>query len=339
MNSKERLAAVSKGEKPDRIPFLPTIFEHCASVIGRSPSEAALDMDLLVEAQVKAYEVYGHDSVTVGVDVYNIEAEALGCEIKFHDDNSIPGVITHPFSNGIILDDIVFSTGKGRIGRILSAAERIKDRLSSEVGVGLGISGPFSISAELLGYEDIIMRCIDEDEELHRLLEAVLEFQKSYCDEIIKRGLGIAIFESWAAPPLVTPDVYRSYVMPYEKELISYIKSRNVAACPLIIGGDTSSIADNILETGTTLLVADYKVDVRSYIDKASARNIIVRGNIDPKLVQKGSKEDIIRQMEHTLDRMGGYPKFVLGTGVIPYDTPMENLLMMKKYLEEYAVK
>jgi uroporphyrinogen decarboxylase len=334
MNSKQRLAAVSRGDRADRIPFLPTIFEHSARLIGRTPSETALDEGLLEEAQVKAYEIYGHDAVTVGIDVYNIEAEALGCKIRYHQDNSIPGVISHPFVGECDFESITFSLNKGRIKNILNAAKKIYERIGSEVSVGVAISGPFSVSIELAGYESIMMDCIDADLKIHKLLEAVFEFQKLYCDEIIKRGLGVSVFESWATLPLVSPSIYKEFVMPYEKELIRYIKSKTAAAVPLVIGGDTTLILDDILETGTTLLVADYNADIEAFVKKASKADLLLRGNIDPKLVQKGTEKEIIHELKRILNRVNGYPKFVLGTGVIPYDTPTENLLVIKKYLE-----
>ena len=294
MNSKQRLAAVSRGDRADRadrIPFLPTIFEHSARLIGRTPSETALDEGLLEEAQVKAYEIYSHDAVTVGIDVYNIEAEALGCKIRYHQDNSIPGVISHPFVGECDFESITFSLNKGRIKNILNAAKKIYERIGSEVSVGVAISGPFSVSIELAGYESIMMDCIDADLKIHKLLEAVFEFQKLYCDEIIKRGLGVSVFESWATLPLVSPSIYKEFVMPYEKELIRYIKSKTAAAVPLVIGGDTTLILDDILETGTTLLVADYNADIEAFVKKASKADLLLRGNIDPKLYKKGRKK------------------------------------------------
>lgn len=338
MNAKQRFAAVSRGERTDRIPFLPTIFEHSAKLIGKTPSQTARDVDLLAEAQIKAYELYRHDSVTVGIDVYNIEAEALGCEIKYHGDNSIPGVISHPFSQGVSPDDIAYSGDLGRIGILLKSAEKINYAIGSEVGVGIGVSGPFSIAAELIGYENMIIQCMDDDEAVHRMLGAILEFQKKYCLDIINKGLGVAIFESWAAPPLISPDVYREFAKPYETELIRFIKSNNLAAVPLIIGGDTTAIADDIIETGTTLLIADYKTDVSAFIEKASRSDLLVRGNIDPKVVQNGTKEEILLHVKRILDKVGDYRKFVLGTGVIPYDTPSENILLIRRYLEDRAV-
>ncbi|NSW90699.1 MAG: uroporphyrinogen decarboxylase family protein [Firmicutes bacterium] len=316
-----------------KIPFIPTIFEHSARIINRTPSETALSEELLEEAQVQSYLLYKHDAVTVGIDVYNIEAEALGCEVKFHEDNSIPGVIFHPFSEEYHMEAITFSTEKGRIGMVLNAAERVKKRIGSYVNVSIGISGPFSICAELTGFEKLITDCIDNEETVHLLLEKILAFQKEYCKEIIKRGLGVTLFESWAAPPLVSPGIYRNFVAPYEKELITHIKNLGVLYVPLVIGGDTLTILDDMLETGTTLLISDYKADIKYFVEKAKERNMTIRGNIDPKLVERGPKEEIIRQLEIMLQKINGYDKFVVGTGVLPYNTPPENVIAIREYL------
>lgn len=337
MNQRERISAVSCGAKLDRIPFAPTIFEHSARFIDKTPSETAIDGHLLEEAHIKAFDIYGHDLVTVGIDVYNIEAEALGCKIKYHEDFSIPGVISHPFQNTEDISGIEFHIKKGRIKLILDAADRINQRIGKQVNVSVGVSGPFSIAAELMGYEGLIFDCITDGVKTSLLLDRILGFQKKYCDEIINRHLGITIFESWAAPPLITPDMYREFVMPFEKELISYIKSRGVAYVPLVIGGDTSIILDDIIRTGTSMLIADYMVNMDIYIEKASNNNLVIRGNIDPKEVELGTKDDVINLVRNMLKKAGGYPKFILGTGVIPYSAPVENIIAITNYLNSIA--
>jgi len=334
VNAKQRLRAVNSGEKSDRLPFMPTILEHSAAIIGKTPSETAMDTGLLEAAHLAAYEKYKHDALTIGIDVYNIEAEALGCKVRFHNDNSIPGIFSHPLSESFNIENLTFSTAKGRISKILDAAKNINGRLVNEVNVGVGISGPFSISAELYGFENMIADCIDGESKIIDLLSGVLEFQKCYCDEIINHGLGITMFESWATPPLVSPGIYAEYVAPYEKEIIEHIKSKGTPVVPLVIGGDTSEILDDMLATGTTLIIADFEVDIELFLRKASKKEMTLRGNIDPKLVESGTVEDVIASVDNILQKVKGYNKFILGTGVVPYGTPPENILAIKSYLE-----
>ncbi|MEA3368071.1 MAG: uroporphyrinogen decarboxylase family protein, partial [Planctomycetota bacterium] len=72
----QRLGAVLAGEAPDRWPFIPSVYEHGATLLARGPSEVSRDAGLMAEAALTGYRAYAHDLVTVGIDIYNIEAEA-----------------------------------------------------------------------------------------------------------------------------------------------------------------------------------------------------------------------------------------------------------------------
>ncbi len=63
-----------------KLEWEPAIYEHKAALIGRPPVDVANSAKLLTEAVRKEYEIYLADYITVGLDVYNIEAEVLGAE-------------------------------------------------------------------------------------------------------------------------------------------------------------------------------------------------------------------------------------------------------------------
>ena len=316
----------------NHIPFMPTIIEHAASLINQTPSAAAKNARLMAMAHAKAYRQYQLSAVTVGIDVYNIEAEALGAQVRFYDDNSIPGIVARPFSLDTQMGDLAFSIDRGRIRLILEAASMVRDEISEETNVNIGICGPFSIMVELLGYEAAMEAIYDEDVRIHTLLETLLEFQMCYTAHIASGGIGAVVFESWASPPLISPAIYRKYALPYEKALLSHMKQLGFNRCPLVIGGDTNNIIDVMLETGTSLLVSDYNTNLRQYVDKVSQKDVTVRANIDPKLVQQGAWKEIGKRIREI--KSIEYTRIVAGTGVIPYDTPPENILQLKKMLE-----
>jgi len=317
------------------IPFMPTIFEHAAFLIGQTPSAAACSAALMEEAHIEAHRRYHAGAVTVGIDVYNIEAEALGCKVQFYNDCSIPGIVSH----ALTLDDdpgaIAFSTSLGRIQTVLDAATGVRHRVDGDVPVSVGVCGPYSILIELLGFETAMEAFYDGEEKIALFLEALLNFQKDYCNEIIARGLGITVFESWASPPLVSPDIYREFVAPYEKKLFAYLRGLGIKSRPLVIGGDTRAICDNILDTGTSLLLSDYNTPLAEYAKMAQTQDVFVRANIDPKMVQKGNWCEISKRVCEIHTYANLYPKLIAGTGVIPYDTPPENLLRVKQMLND----
>jgi len=315
------------------IPFSPTILEHAAAVIGHTPSEVAQDASLLAKAHIAAYRRYQPAAVTVGIDIYNIEAEALGCTVRFYDDHSIPGIVERP---GLAASPLQFCKSKGRIALLLDAAARVKEEI--ETNVGVAICGPFSILIELLGYKAAIDAFCDEPENTHVLLQQLLDFQKAHCAEIAALDLGAVVFESWASPPLVTPAMYREFALPYEKLLFAHMKNLGFLARPLVIGGDTRGIVDDMLESGTSMLLSDYNAPLELYVQKAREKGLPVRANIDPKIILTGDWEQVAKRIQEIHTQAQTYPKLIIGSGVVPYDTPPENLLRVKDMIKECII-
>lgn len=73
---------------------MPAVYEHKAWFIGDTPSNVSRDTDLFTKAVFSEFEQLGPDALTIGIDVYNLEAEAAGCSVTFYegDDTSIPGI-------------------------------------------------------------------------------------------------------------------------------------------------------------------------------------------------------------------------------------------------------
>src|SRR5512137_1817933 len=93
MTKRERVEGTWACQPVDKVPFVPAVYEHKARLIGRSPSEVCRSLDLLLEALETELEVYDPDVLTVGIDVYNVEAEAVGCEVRYFDGSpDVPAV-------------------------------------------------------------------------------------------------------------------------------------------------------------------------------------------------------------------------------------------------------
>ena len=155
----ERVRKMNSGETIDRVPFMPTLYEHCASLIDKTPSQVARSKELLIKSQITAYEAYQHDLVTVGLDIYNVEVEALGGKIIFPENSEIPGLRGHPLAGDDNLNNLEIPDPEkdGRMPLFLEAAEAIKREIGKEVLVNGTIVGPFTLAALLRGFENFIM--------------------------------------------------------------------------------------------------------------------------------------------------------------------------------------
>ena len=65
-----------------RIPFTPAVYEHAARFVGRTPAEVSRNAGLLFQAHRRAYLEYRHQPIAVGIDIYNLEAEAYGAKVE-----------------------------------------------------------------------------------------------------------------------------------------------------------------------------------------------------------------------------------------------------------------
>jgi hypothetical protein len=66
--------------------FCPSVYEHAARVIGRTPGEVSRDGVLLSKGHIEAYRLYRHRPIVVGIDIYDLEAEAYGATVRINMD-------------------------------------------------------------------------------------------------------------------------------------------------------------------------------------------------------------------------------------------------------------
>jgi len=331
----DRLNGILSGRRPDRWPFIPSIYEHGATLLGKSPGRVSRSADLMAAAALKAYELYGHDLVTVGIDLYNVEAEALGCKLSDGEDKSIPGVTTHPLGGQAHLDAARLAMpargDANRLDLVADAAGQVVEAIGHEVWVYACMGGPFSQAVELRGFENLICDMIDAPDSVHALLARTTELSLDQARRLSERGAGVYLYESWATLPLIAPDIFETFVVPYNKRVIAAVRDRFHTPPPAVImGGDTALLIDMFIEVGTSLVVADFNTDFELIKSRIAGRPMIVRGCADPKMIERGDWEPLAAALDTLARKAAGMPNFVWGCGCVSYDTPPDHVLRFK---------
>ncbi|RKY73030.1 MAG: hypothetical protein DRQ24_03405 [Candidatus Latescibacterota bacterium] len=315
-----------------RISFYPSVYEHAAYLVGRSPWQVSRDPELLFSAHCRAHLLYGHSPIVVGIDIYNIEAEAYGCVVDRPSGNGVPAITRPLFASleeAATLVPFEPQTA-GRIPMIIETGRRLASRFP-KTEVAVPVSGPFSVAVGLRGVtgflEDIALFPEGASSFLMRLVEGQTRLAKS----ITEAGLSIMFFESAAAPPLLSPEQFRQIELPALKQTISRISATAGHRVPCIIGGDTLPILDDILATGTDYVICPAETDQVAFMRRIWDRtDVKVRINLDPNTVAYGSPEQIVSEVERILKLVEQRPNVSLGTGVVPYETPPHNILLAK---------
>ena len=334
MTPRERVDAALRGERLDRPLFCPAVYEHKARLIESTPGQLAQSAELLTKALFAEYEVYRPDMLTVGVDVYNIEAEALGCRVLFSNaPDAVPAIGDRLLSGVSDMDKLkpVDPEQDGRMPLMLEAATRVHEKVGNEVYVRGSVSAPYSIAAELLGIEPLIMACVMERKAVERLLAFCTDVAIGYGKAFLRRGAEVCIFDSQTAPPLMSPDLYGQLVLPHVQRLIKELKNAGAAFVEYVVGGDTRANADNLFATGADILLADFAADVGLFLDRTRERGCLIRRNISPILVENGAEEDLIAAVKEAVRLAYDNPQVVVGTGVLSYNTPENRVLLVRE--------
>lgn len=337
-----RLARALNGESSDQVPFLPAIYEHKGWFVGATPSAVARDARLLTAALQAEYERVQPDALIVGIDIYNIEAEAVGCSVTFYDgiDTSVPAI----GSTGAVFQGTEDVSSlrmpdpqkDGRMPLNLEVGRNIVKLLGKDIPIRGAVSGPFSLAAHLAGPGNFFLLTMTRPDIAKDLLKFASEVIKKYGEAFIKLGCGVIIFDSYASPDLMPPEMYRELVLPPTQGIVRHFRELGLEHVPLIIGGNTTKILDSYLETGANNILCDTKADVNVFLEKCAKARRAFRRNIDSSDFLQVESDEVYRRALSTLEKSGGYPGFILGTAVLPYGTPLSHLTVMREAIQEH---
>lgn len=341
MTKRERVEAVYQLQKADRIPFVPAIYEHKAALIGKSPSEVCRKAELLYEALLAELKTYDPDMLVIGIDVYNVEAEALGCRVVyFTDSNDVPGIVEPIIGSrgGLKKLGVPDPETAARMPVYLQVAEQLNKELGRDMILRGAVTGPYSMAAELVGAENFVLLTMDDPVFAREVMEFCAQVTVTFGKAFLARGVEPIMFDSRATPTLASPRVVKQLLMPvYRDYVLPELKAAGGRYLPLIIGGNTTSIIDDLIATGATQFLSDRPANLQKWCEKALAARVPVRANVDAVLVNRGPVSAIRRQAMEILKDCHDHPGFLLGCGVVGYDCPKEHPLAIKQAIEDLA--
>jgi uroporphyrinogen decarboxylase len=317
------------------IQFAPSVYEHAARVIEASPWEVSRDVRLLAKGHTEAYRLYQHRPIVVGIDIYNLEAEAYGAAVSRASGNGIPAIHQHPFSTaGQLIGLEPFDPkSAGRIPMVIEAARRVA-AVCPGADVRVPLSGPFSLATNLMGFENILCEIQTAPDLVAEALMSLVTGQVAFCKEVVRHGLGIAFFESAAAPPLLSPANFRDIELPALKAIMEQTSGLVRHPVPCIMGGDTLPILDHLLATGTGYVCCPAETNQQGFMEKMkSCPQVKVRINMDPRPITANDFDAITREVDRVIALAGDSSDICIGTGCLPFEADPQMVLKTKDYI------
>jgi uroporphyrinogen decarboxylase len=332
MNGFERISAVFKGEKPDRIPVILHNFMMAAHQHGVTMEQFRNSPRVIADCFIKSVEEYQLDAVLVDIDTVTL-AGAAGVPVDFPVNEAARS------HRGCLdkLEDLsklkpVKLENYKYIQIWLESVRILKDYFKNEIAIrGNCDQSPFSLASMIRGSQNWMMDLMEADESLiSGLLEYCTGITSGFITLMAQTGADmVSNGDSVSGPDMISPEMYRKYAFPYEKRIVDIAHSLGKPYI-LHICGNTDAILDQMILTGADGLEVDYKTNVIKARDLLQDKVTFI-GNIDPSgVLALGSTEVVRQKTRELLDIFSGVKRFILNSGcALPSTTPSENIRTM----------
>ncbi|BBO18986.1 uroporphyrinogen decarboxylases [Candidatus Brocadia pituitae] len=327
MTPKERMQAILQGKDTDRLLVSPLVLNFASRSLHLPVRSFCTNGRNMGDANIACFKRYRHDIVYIFSTTSTL-AEAMGTRMYFPEDDA-PQVET-PFLQ--TREDItklkpVEPEKDGRIPVYLEAVKRCVDAIGDEVFIVPVIGAPFTTSAALRGTETFIKELYTDPALIHAIMKITTQSVKNLIDAYVKAGGVPVTVEPVATGSMISERHFRTFVLPYLKEVYAHIHSYSLPGV-LHICGKTKRVIPCMAESGADILSID-NIDLKEAKELVGDK-VCLMGNVSPADgMLKGNPEIITNMVKDCVIKASDNPKgFILATGCeVPLKTPHENMV------------
>ncbi|HDP99876.1 MAG TPA: uroporphyrinogen decarboxylase [bacterium] len=331
MTGKERLLKAIRCEKVDRVPWVPFVGCHGGSLINVSAAEYLQSASHIINGLEAAIEQYQPDGISVMFDL-QIEAEILGCELVWADDNP-PAVSSHPLTMGTKLSSLkIPGAGDGRIATVVKAIQTLRKTHPDVALYGL-ITGPFTLALHLAGTE-LFMKMFDDPAYVNDLMSYCTEVGVAMSNYYLDAGADvIAVVDPMTSQ--IGPEDFRRFITAHVSKIFASIKDRQSLGSFFVCGHAQQNI-EAMSECQPHNISVDENIALDYVRDICLKKGISFGGNLQlTATLLLGTVEEVQHNAVQCLET-GGEVGFILAPGCdLPYATPPENLKAVSQIITD----
>jgi len=207
---------------PDRVPVCAQMHEFAMKEIGVTANEFYTNAELLATGTLEIHQKYGIDVPVLDYDVYNIEAEAIGQEMKY----SATGMPDVDRSRPLIRDQDDLKKirppdfdSQGRFAHVIEANKQFRQLIGGLTEATLRFCAPFSLAANIRGIEQLLIDTYSDPDFARSLFDRITEeLLAPWVLRLIKEFPGAGSIcgdDAVSSIPIVTPDIINEWIIPY----------------------------------------------------------------------------------------------------------------------------
>lgn len=244
-------------------------------------------------------------------------------ERRRKDGGSVPHALSWPVRNRDDWEQLKAERFQIRIEERLPANwnELVREYKNRDypLSIASGTCGFFGAPRTLMGDVNLFYAYYDQPDMLHDMLDFLTDFWIEIYGKALEDVGEVESAEFWEDMcykngPMVSPAIFREFMMPYYKRLIGFLRDNGVRNFCVDTDGDCSLLIPLFLECGMTGMLP---FEVQAGMDIVKVRKqypqLQIYGGIDKLAIAKG-KEAIDAELEYKLPpllQQGGYIPFV----------------------------
>lgn len=211
--------------------------------------------------------------------------------------------------------------------------------------LGLFITGGYGFPRNLFGEEQLAYMFYDDAPLMHEIMAHWMEFYKGICDIALPEIEVdyIYLWEDMAFKngPLISPAMFREFVLPYYREVIACIRSHGVENIIVDSDGDNRPILDLFLEAGVNVF---FPLEIAAGMEPLEVRakygrQFVLWGGVDKRALSK-DRAAIDRELDRKIPQMLESRGFIPAVDhSVPPDVPFENYAYYVKRVREMTAQ
>ena len=341
MTGKDVVQMALSHKTPPRVPVgLVAGGEWYVHLAGKTFAEIKNDPEQIASIFIDGFRKVGHDLLWTGAGLLNYPIHFLGCTIQddASDSPKLSGTIISDIDKLDELDADNVLKNQTMQGMIHSH-HLIADAIGKKTAIFPTQWGPLTVAARIIGAEALMMSTIESPDKLLELIRFATELIWATGEQTLDHPdiLGMNISDPVASGDMISPAVFRQFVAPFLKDLVTRIQGKKKCAS-LHICGDSTPILPDIIDIKPNCFSLEAKVDLRVAKEKLGG-NVCVMGNVSPTgKFLSGTPEEVAKEGQECIVAWGDSPGFILSVGCdFPKKVPFENVMALMG-LKDYEI-
>jgi hypothetical protein len=129
--------------------------------------------------------------------------------------------------------------------------DKVRELTDGEVAIHGEVFSPFTHYMELVGYQSALINLLLDSTKAHAILDRLTTASITWAVGQARRGVdAVLISSAFAGGPLLSPDLYREFVLPYESRVVEATKREGVRVYTHTCGAIGDRL-DMMVATGT----------------------------------------------------------------------------------------